>query len=158
RLVDAAELPPRHRQVTGLGRTAGEHYRVVVLLQLFDGDVHPDVHTGAEFGALGSHLPEAAVQPPLLHLELGDAVAQQSTDAVRALVDHHAVPGPGQLLGSGQSGRPGTDDGDLLPGPGLRQLRLDPTGFPSAVDGFELDLLDGDRIGVDADHAGGFAR
>ena len=44
-----------------------------------------DVGVGAELGALGLHLLEAPLEVALLHLELGDAVAQQSADAVGAL-------------------------------------------------------------------------
>jgi hypothetical protein len=41
----------------------------------------------------------------LLHLELGDAVAQQAADAVGALVDGDGVSGAGELLGGGEAGR-----------------------------------------------------
>ena len=50
----------------------------------------------------------------LLHLEFGDAVAQQTTDAISALVDDHIVPGAGELLCSRKSGGAGADHGDLL--------------------------------------------
>ena len=53
--------------------------------QLVGGDVDADVDAGAELGALGLHLVEAAVEVALLHLELGDAVAQQAADAVGPL-------------------------------------------------------------------------
>ena len=64
---------------------------------------------------------EAPVEVALLHLELGDAVAQQAADAVGALEHDDVVAGPGQLLGGGQPGRAGADDGDPLAG-------LDATG------------------------------
>ena len=56
-------------------------------------------------------VPSASIwaQPPvevaLLHLELGDAVAQQAADAVGALEHEHVVAGAGQLLGGGEPGR-----------------------------------------------------
>ena len=63
---------------------------------------------------------------PLLHLELGDAVAQQAADAVGALEDDHVVPGTGQLLRRSEARRPGADDRDALAGrdvgePGVTQ-------------------------------------
>ena len=61
----------------------------------------------------------------LLHLELGDAVAQQAAGPVGALVDGDGVAGAGQLLGGGQAGRPGADDGDGLAGEALGRLRRD---------------------------------
>ena len=68
-----------------------------------------DVDAGAEDGALAAHLVEAPVEVLLLHLELGDAVAQQAADLVGALVDRDGVAGPGQLLGGGEAGRAGAD-------------------------------------------------
>src|SRR4029079_3355462 len=49
-----------------------------------------------------------------------------------------------------------THDGDALVGRLLRRKRLDPTFVPRAFDNLELDLLDGDRIAVDTEHARGF--
>ena len=63
------------------------------------------------------------VDVPLLHLEVGDAVAEQPADPVVALVDGDRVPGPGQLLGGGQAGRAGADHGDPLAGRRRRRLR-----------------------------------
>ena len=45
----------------------------------------PTCDAGPERHALGLHLLHAAVDQPLLHLEVGDAVAQQAADAVGAL-------------------------------------------------------------------------
>ena len=86
------------------------------LAQLVGGDVDADVDAGAELGALGRHLLEAAVEVALLHLELGDAVAQQTADAVGALEHGDRVAGPGELLGGGETGGAGADDGDRLAG------------------------------------------
>ena len=48
---------------------------------------------------------EPAVEVALLHLELGDAVAQQAADAVGPLEHDDVVAGAGQLLGGGEPGR-----------------------------------------------------
>ena len=63
-----------------------------------------------------SHLREAAVEVALLHLELGDAVAQQAADAVGALEHHDVVAGARELLRGGEPGGPGADDRDPLAG------------------------------------------
>ena len=113
----------------------------------------------AELGALGPHLGQAAVEDRLLHLELGDAVAQQAADAIGPLEDHHPVAGPGQLLGGGQAGRARADDRHRPAGEPRRADRG--TTQPSAhavVDDRDLDLLDGDRSAVDPEHAGRLAR
>ena len=104
------------------------------------------------------HLVEAAVEVALLHLELGDAVAQQAADAVGPLEDDHVVPGPGQLLRGGQAGGARADDGDALARLHRRRHGDDPALVPGAVDDRHLDLLDGDGVLVDAEHAGALAR
>ena len=120
-------MPPSSRPGTGRSRAHGgadrEHDGVVPVAQLPAGDVHADVDAGAEDGALALHLVEPPVEVPLLHLELGDAVAQQAAGLVGALVDRDGVAGAGQLLGGGQAGRAGADDGDGLAGEPLRRLR-----------------------------------
>ena len=59
-----------------------------------------------ERDALGLHLLHAPVDVVLLHLEVGDAVAQQAAGLRLALEDMHVVPDAGELLG-GRRGRPG---------------------------------------------------
>ncbi len=118
-------------------------------------DVGADVGAAAELRALGAHLRQPPVQVPLFHLELGDAVAQQAARGVGALEHGHVVTLTGQLLRGGQAGRPGTDHGHLLARLHRRGERLHPALGPRAVDDLHLDLLDGHRIGVDAQHAGG---
>ena len=104
------------------------------------------------------HLLDAPVEVALLHLELGDAVAEQPADAVGALVDDDLVAGPGELLGGGEAGGPGADDGDPLARDLGRRHRRDPALVPGPVDDRHLDLLDGDRVLVDAEHARALAR
>ena len=87
----------------------------------------PMFDAGAEAGALGLHLREARLEVLLLHLEVGDAVAQQAADAVVALVDRDGVPGAGELLGGGEAGGTGADDGDGLAGEALRRVRRAPS-------------------------------
>ena len=117
-----------------------------------------DLDAGAEAGALGLHLPDPPVEDRLLHLELGDAVAQQAARLVGALVDGDGVAGAGQLLGRGQARRAGADDGDGLAGEPLGRLGGDRAVGEGAVDDADLDLLDRDGRLVDAEHAGRLAR
>ena len=70
-----------------------------------------DVDARAEDHALGPHLLDAAVDQRLLHLEVGDAVAEQAADAVALLEHGDRVAGAGQLLGAGQARRPRADHG-----------------------------------------------
>ena len=93
----------------------------------------------------------------LFHLELGDAVAQQPADAVGPFEHGHVVAGAGQLLGDSQTGRAGADDGDGFAGQQMCPLGHHPTLVEGVVDDLDLDLLDGHRVGVDSQHAGGLA-
>ena len=152
--MDAVELAAGDRQVAPGGRAAGQHHRVELGAQLVRGDVDTDVDAGAEFGALGPHLVQAAIQVALFHLELGNAVAQQPADPVGALEDRHLVSGPGQLLCGGQTGWAGPHHGHRLAGvlSRLRRQRDYPAFIEGVVDDLDFDLLDRHRILVDAEH------
>ena len=112
--------PARSRP--GIGRSrgtvapVGDHDRVVARAQVVPVMSMPISTPGAEPRALVLHLAQPAVEVALLHLEVGDAVAQQAADAVVALEDRDGVAGAGQLLRGGQAGGAGADDGDGLAG------------------------------------------
>jgi len=57
-----------------------------------------------------------------------------------------------------ETGRATADDRHALARAAGGHLRGDPTLVPRAVDDGHLDLLDGHRVGVDAQHARGLAR
>src|SRR5262249_38986781 len=99
-----------------------------------------------------------AIQVTLLELEFWNPVAQQAADPVGALEDHHVVPGARQLLRDGEPGWTRAHDGHALAGLDRRRARRDPALRPRAVHDLQLHLLDGDRVLVDAQHAGGFTR
>ena len=124
----------------------------VVLVELAHRDVAADVGVRAEHRALGLHLVDAALEEALLHLELGDAVAQQATDPVGALVDNDVVSRAGELLCGREPSGPRADDGHALARLHRRRNRHDPAFVPRAVDDGDLDLLDRHRILVDAEH------
>ena len=111
-----------------------------------------------ERDALGFHLGHAAVDDVLFHLEIGDAVPKQSAGLGEFFVDMNVMAGARELLRSRKACRPGADDRDLLAGPGRRNLGLQPAIFPGAIDDGAFDGLDGDRVVVDVEGAGGLAR
>ena len=53
---------------------------------------------GDELHALGRHLFEAAIDDVLLQLELRDAIAKESADAVRLFIDRDRMASAAQLL------------------------------------------------------------
>ncbi len=121
-----------------------------------DGPAH--VRVAVEDDALRLHLLHAPLDDVLLHLEVGDAVGEEPARLGALLVDVHLVAGARQLLGGGEAGRAGADDGDLLAGLPLRRLRRDPALCEGPVGDGALDGLDGDRVVVDVERAGGLAR
>jgi hypothetical protein len=153
REVDPGELAARHAQVARLGRAAREHDRVELAAQLGRVHIRADVHAGAEGHALGLHLRHPPVDEVLLHLEVGDAVAQESADPVRALEHRHRVASARELLGASETRGPGPDHGDPLAGGRLGWVRRDEVRLPGVVDDLLLDLLDRDRIVVDVQDA-----
>ena len=158
RLMDAVQFAPGDRQVAPRRRPTGEHDRVVRGDEDVDVDTGADSRVGAELGALRFHLPEPPLEVALLHLELGDPVAQQAADPVGALEHDHVVTRARELLGGGETGRSRADHRNPLARLDRRELGHDPPFVPRPIDDLDLDLLDRHRVGVDAEHAGGFAR
>ena len=155
--MDPAQLASGHVDVARAIGADREHDRVEPLAQLLGGDVDADVVAGLEGDPLGLEQVDAPVDDPLLHLEIGDAVAEQATDAIRALEHGHAMSGAVELLRRGEPGGSGADDGDAPAGAMRRRLGADPALVECAVDDRLLDLLDRDRVVVDGEHACGFA-
>ena len=127
-------------------------------LQLFERHVDADIHARPELDAFLFHQRQPAVQDPLLHLELGNAVAQQAADAIGLFEHRHEMTGAVQLLGRRQTRRTRSDDGDRLARADERRLRRHPSFVECLVDDRHFDRLDRDRIVVDAEHARPFAR
>ena len=119
--------------------------RVEIAAKIFDRNFRADFGVGDELHALGGHLFKAAIDDVLFELELGNAVAKQSADAVGFFVDRDGVAGAAELLRCGESGGAGTDDGDFFSGAMLRRLGTNPAFEESALDDVLFVLLDRDR-------------
>ena len=96
---------------------------------------------------------EAPIEDALLHLEFGDAVAQQAADAIRLLEHRDEMTRTIELIGGSETGRSRSDDGYLLPRARRRQLRRHPSFGVRAIDDRDLDVLDRHRVVVDPEHA-----
>ena len=156
--VDAVEVPPRDVEVPLPQGADGQDHGVVARPQVLDGQVDADVDAALEDGALGLHLVDPAVQEGLVHLEVGDAVADEAAGAVIALVDDDLVTGPGQLLGGRHPRRPRAHHGDELARVHAGAQRRHPTVLPAVVDDLLLDRLYGHGLVVYGQHAGALAR
>ena len=65
----------------------------------------PTLTLQMELDALGFHLFDAAVDQMLFHLEVGNAVTQQTARLGVFLEKMHFVPGAAELLGAGDDRR-----------------------------------------------------
>ncbi len=93
------EVPAGDVEVPLPEGTDGQDDGVVAGPQVLDGKVDPDVDAALEDGAFGLHLVDPAVEEGLVHLEVGDAVADQAARAVVALVDDDVDGRPGSAAG-----------------------------------------------------------
>ena len=154
REVHAGELSPGHGQVARDARAGGDDDRVVLGAKLGDVDVDADLDAEPELDALGGELADAALDELLLDLELRHAEAHEAAGRLVALVDRDPLACARELLGAGETGRPGADHRNA---PSRRRgggQRHDPALGPGAVDDRELDLLDRDGVAfVDLEHA-----
>src|SRR5262245_61747201 len=78
REVDALELAAWHLEVPGRRRAAGQDQRMKFPTEIVYRDIDADVAARPEHDAFIPHDVEAAVEKPLLHLELGDAISEQT--------------------------------------------------------------------------------
>ncbi len=160
--MHAVEFAPRDRQIARMLGAARHDHGVEFLQQLFrrhcvraaaaHGLAYPELH------ALGAHLLHAPVDQLLFQFEVGNAIAQQTADAVVLFVQHHIVAGARQLLRAGEAGRTRTDYRHPLAGLARRRQRQHPAHLPALVDDGVLDRLDPHGIVVDVERASRFAR
>src|SRR5262249_16587751 len=100
------------------------------------------------------HLRDPALDQMLLHLEVGDAVHQQSADPIGALVERDRMTGARELLRACHPGRTRANHRDALSTAARGRLRRDPSLGPGMIDDVLLDQLYGYRIVVDVENAG----
>src|SRR5262245_56150271 len=129
--MDPVELTARDGEIPPRRRSRRHHHRVMGGEKHLDVDVATDLGIRAELGSLGLHLLEPPGEMTLLHLELRDAIAQETADPVGPLEYHDVVTGARQLLSRREAGWPATDDCDSLARLDARRLRRDPALRPS---------------------------
>ena len=119
----------------------------------------PHIHIAVHFevDAFFFHHPDTAVDDGLVQLEVGDAVTQQAAGRLILVEDGHCVPFSVELVGGGQSGRPGTDDG-YFPSVAFNVPGLDVTFAEGCLGNGRFILADGDgRVHAQFQHATLFA-
>src|SRR5438270_662244 len=104
-VVNSLQLAAGNFQVARVLGAAGENDSLIFAAEILDWNFRADFGVGYELHPLGGHLIEAAVDDVFFQLELRDAVAKQSTDAVSFFVDGDGMAGAAQLLGCRESRR-----------------------------------------------------
>jgi hypothetical protein len=154
REVDAAELDARQRRVAGIFRAARQEDGVVPVDEIRERRRHADIGAVVEGHALNLHLAHPTLDVVLLHLEVGNTIAEQTTGPRLPLEHMDIVADACELLGRRHPRRPGSDDGDALAGLLRGDLRLHPAHCPRLVGDRLLDRLDGDRHVLEIEGAG----
>src|SRR6202171_4774430 len=103
--MDALEIASWNWQITAFLSAAGEHDRVITIEQVLHGNVDADMGAVMKRHTFALHLRDAAIDVVLLHLEVGNAVAQQAASLGQLLEDMDIVAGPRELLGACEPGR-----------------------------------------------------
>ena len=123
--VDLAQEVDGHGHILGiLARNAGKaaalaadgHIKGLkaLLAQLVERHVATDLHAIAELGTHQANDLDLGLDNILLQLKAGNAVGEHAARALVFLEHDGLVALLGQIEGAGQTGRAGTDDGDLL--------------------------------------------
>ncbi len=165
--MDPVQITTGHGQIARLLGATGQQHGVKVFLQLGGGntllgpvgDLGPlgqlaDQHACANRHTFLDQLVHPAVNVGLLHLEVGDAIAQQAAHAVVLFKQCHAVPGARQLLGGCHTSWAGAHHGNGLAGLHFGRLRQHPAFGPAAVDDGVLDGLDAHGLVIHIQRAG----
>ncbi len=154
RKMYAVQIAARDRQIPRLLGSAGQGDRVEGLQQFLCADIGTDVAGGPEGNAFGLHLLDAAVDKAFFHFEVGNAIAQQSADAVALFEQGYIMTGTRELLRAGHARRARTHDSDLFAGLVCGDLRRNPAVLPGLVDDGALNGLDGDGFILQVERTG----
>src|ERR1700734_2312084 len=91
--MDSLQLASRNFEIARMFRSTRQHDCVEVAPQIFRRNIPSHFRSSNESHAFRRHLFQAAIDDVFFELELWDAVAQQSTDAVSFFVHDYCVAG-----------------------------------------------------------------
>ncbi len=160
RHVDAAQIAARGlgEEVIGLRRSDTQDDRIEVAHELLRRQCFADLCACNEFYTFGDEQVDSTLHNFLLvELHVGDAVHEQSTNAVSSFVNGHVVTCRIELSGAGQARWARANHGDLLAGSRLWWIGSDPVMLPTMIDDRALDVLDRDWRLMNAAAASAFA-
>src|SRR3989442_7507813 len=103
--MDALQIATGDRQVAGFFGASCQHDGVMAGNEFSRRQIDADVDAAVEMHALSLHLRNPAVDEVLLHLEIRDAVPQQSAWLCELLINVDVMAGASELLGAGKARR-----------------------------------------------------
>src|SRR5258706_510098 len=103
REVDAFEIPTGDRNVAGFFGASSQHDGVMAGNEFGRCQIDADMDAAMEMHALGLHLRDPAGDEVLLHLEIRDAVPQQSARLRELLINVDIMACARELLGAGKT-------------------------------------------------------
>ncbi len=116
REMNSLQAPRFKAQIARPRCTSAEHDRVKLLHQSACGIVGTDMRARNELDALSGHQIGASFNHRLFQLHVGNAVHQQTANAVSPLEDSYPMPGMIELRGASQTGWARPDHRNLFAG------------------------------------------
>ena len=156
-LVDPLEISTFYGEIPPLGCSAREYNGIELLPNFISAYIDADIYPGAELGALLFHLLHASVDMTFFHFELGNAVPQQTADAISPFENAHCVSGASQLLCSCQTSGSAANHSYRLPRKNGGNDRFHPFHFESVINDRHFDLFDRYWVLVNSKYASAFA-
>ena len=151
REMHALEFPSRNRQFARLLGSHRETHRIELRAQLFARNVLADRHTRLELHSFGLELLQPAVDHPLFHFKIGNAVTKQAADTVGLFKQRDTVARACQLLRRCQSRRTRARRSPrVLPVLATGRIGNDQPFVKPTIDDVPFDNADRNRILVDS--------
>jgi hypothetical protein len=120
-------------------------------------DVGADFRVAFEYDAGFFHQFYPPGHDPFFQFEIGNPIAEQATGFIIAFEDGDGVTGGVELIGGGEPGGAGADDGHFFAGAHGRMIGLDEAFVEGDLDDMFFYFFDGYRWLVDTQYATAFA-
>lgn len=125
--VNTVEVTVCHLEVSRPSSSSSHDHRIVLGLDLVDIVSDTNMSVVDEFDSLVGHKVETTLNDTLVELGVGDTVHEETSASVVTIVDGDLVTGLVELIGSRETSRTRSDDGDLLAGSVSGRSRCHPT-------------------------------
>jgi hypothetical protein len=151
--MDTDEMAAGDGQIAGCGGPACQHDGMEFPEEVACADARADFRVAFEYDAGFFHQFYPPGHYPFFQFEIGNPIAEQTTGLIISFEDGDGVTGGIELIGGGQSGGAGADDGHFLAGTHGWVIGLDESFIESDLDDMFFYFFDGYGWLVDAQYA-----